>query len=200
MNRFVLTLTFVFAFLTTQRVAAQTAVSPEEQAEWAQIRKIKDVYEQASETGNFDQLEPLLAPGFTAVMVTGEEVKSLKDLKDYNAKMRGLIGEGGTYSMKANYEPGVFFGNTALGFGTTEERVVTNEHKEYNFNSRWTAMVTKADGAWKLARVHVSMDPLQNAFVTTFRERATRLYGMGGIVVGLLFGALLGVQLAKKRV
>ncbi len=199
MNRHAATFLLLGAVLVTRPVSAESSVSPADENEWVQIRKLKDVYEQASQTGKFDALESVLAPNFTAVMVTGEEVKNIQQLKDYNAKMRELIGAGGSYSLKASYEPGVMLGTTALGFGSTDEHVTTSEHHEYHFNSRWTALVTKQDGVWKLLRVHISMDPLQNTFVTTFRGRATQLYGGIGIGIGLLLGALIGRSLARRQ-
>src|SRR5262249_27256636 len=126
--------------------------------------------------------------------------KNLQQLKDYNAKMRHMIGEGGSYTMKAAYEPGVMLGNSALGFGSTEERVVTNEHHEYTFSSRWTALVTKQDGAWELLRVHVSMDPLQNVFVKTFSHRESMLRGEIAGAFGLLIGVVIGYRVRSRKV
>jgi hypothetical protein len=170
---------------------APTARSAEEEAEWVKIRALKSVYEEAVGSNQVEKLRPYVTGNFHAVLVTGAEARSFDDLVKRNQEIHDLIGAGGTYQVKVNYEPGTMFGNLAVANGTAEESVVTGSGKRFEFVSRWLVNLLKEDGAWKLYRLQSTLDPVDNVFVHDTVKYTRLLFGGGGLVMGVLLGFVL---------
>jgi len=171
---------------------AQEPSTPQEEAEHEAIRGLRAVYERAVNDNRVDELEPLLHPEFTGVMMTGREVTSFDEVRSYWRDIRELIGENGRYTTTVRPEWSTLLGDVALARGTTDDVVVTSEGQEFRFQSFWTAVLQKHGGRWTLRRVQGSMDPVSNPFVTEFARRAVV---RTAIVAGLL-GVLLGAGMA----
>ena len=184
-------------FLLGAAIWAQDAetAKPAEEAEWVKIRALKSVYEDALSSNQIEKLRPYIAGNLRAVLVTGAEARSFEDLVKRNQEIHDLIGAGGSYGVKVNYEPGVMFGNLAVVHGTADETVVTGSGKRYEFVSRWLVNLIQEDGAWKLYRLQSTLNPSDNVFVHE-TVKYTRLYFGGG---GLVIGALLGFILRGSR-
>lgn len=157
----------------------------------AELRVIKAAYEEACKTGDPTKLAPYLAKETTGVMVTGEEVVGLDGIKAYWAKIQSLMGPGGTYSPTVNVETTEVFGDVAVSRGTTDDAVRVAGGKELKFNSRWTAVCRRENGAWKIHRMQASLDPIQNVFIATRVTGAKLTFGIGGSVAGFVLGFLL---------
>jgi hypothetical protein len=175
--------------------ASPAPISPEEEAEWVKIRALKSVYEDAVSSNQIEKLKPYVAGNFHGVLVTGAEARSFDDLVKRNQEIHALIGEGGSYHVKVNYEPGTMFGHLAVANGTAEESVVTSSGKRFEFVSHWLVNLIKEDGAWKLYRIQSMLDPVDNVFVHD-TVKYTRLFFGGG---GLLIGAILGFAVRGFR-
>ena len=169
-------------------------------ADRAELLQIKDQYETAVQSGELDKLKSLIAEGYYGVMVTGHETKSFEELKDYWLYILGLMGEGGTYEVEVLPEPALFSGNHAISHGKTRE-TVTASGNSYNFESRWTAVFVKESGAWKVLRLHASMDPIDNVFVHAARKQAAIwsavIAAVAGVTIGCTFVGLLCRRKAK---
>ncbi len=137
----------------------------DEEADHAALRQLVHDYEAAIQKGDPSLLQPYLAPGFTGVMVTGEEVNDYAALDAYWKRIQGLLGDGGKYSVKVNIpEQATIAGDIAFAHGTTEDTAVTSDGKEYKFTGFWTAICARQDGGWKIVRIHGSMDAITNTF------------------------------------
>lgn len=178
--------------------AAQAPTTPQEEAEHDALRRLRVVYENAVNEEKLDLLAPHLHPDFTGVMITGETVAGLDGLKQYWARMKELMGEGGTYTVSVEAEWSTIVGDVAMGRGTTRDVVVT-DRGEYRFGSAWTAVLRKVDGEWKVLRIQGSMDPVTNPFVTTFMKRTAWASGGGGAAAGIALGLVGGLVLARRR-
>jgi hypothetical protein len=170
---------------------AETARPAEEEAEWVKIRALKSVYEDAVSSNQLENLRPYVAGNFHAVLVTGAEARSFDDLVKRNQEVHDLIGAGGTYRVKVNYDPGTMFGNLAVANGTAEETVITSGGKRFEYTSRWMANLIKEEGAWKLYRFQSTLDPVDNVFVQDTVKSTRLLFGGGGLAIGALLGFLL---------
>jgi ketosteroid isomerase-like protein len=184
----------VFCLMMTVMLQPARLGHADEEADRAALRKIRGLYEEVVKTDDLTKLMPYLAEDLTAVTPTGEEIKSPQELQAYFKKVWGMIGKGGTYEVKANLGRTDFYGDIAVSSGTTDEFIRSaagNEFKQLGF---WTAVTRKIDGQWKVIRMHGSMDPLTNSFVTTFHAAELKItkwvYGLGGLIVGLLLGTL----------
>jgi hypothetical protein len=168
-----------------------TAPSPEEEAEWVKIRALKTVYEDAVSSNQIEKLRPYVSRNFNGVLVTGADAHSFDDLVKRNQEIRELIGAGGSYQVKLNYEPGSMFGNLAVANGTSEETVVTGSGKRFEFVSRWLVNLVKEDGTWKLYRFQSTLDPVDNVFVHDTVKYTRLLFGGAGLMIGVLLGFVL---------
>jgi len=58
-------------------------VLADQEADHNALRKIRATYEDALNNKRSDKVKPLLADGFTGVMISGEEIKSFEDLQAF---------------------------------------------------------------------------------------------------------------------
>ncbi|MGH7846755.1 MAG: YybH family protein [Candidatus Binatia bacterium] len=163
----------------------------DEQADHDALRKIKAVYEEAVKSDDLSRLLPHLSENLTAVTPTGEEVKGGQELQAYFKRIWDLIGKGGAYQVKVNVTNTDLYGDIAVSYGTTEEFVKSDAGKEYRFPMLWTAVAKREDNGWKAVRMHGSIDPLGNVFVKTQLNAIKWMYGVGGLIAGLVIGFLL---------
>jgi hypothetical protein len=173
-------------------IMAQSTAAPSvaEEAEWVKIRNIKAIYEEAVNTNQLEKLKPYIAENFRGVMVNGREARSYDDLVKIVADLRALIGAGGSYHVKVNYEPGTMFGDLAVANGTAEESIVTGSGRRFEPTSTWLVNLIKEDGNWKLYRVQATMDPVNNVFVRDTVKYTRIFFGGGGVLVGAILGAI----------
>jgi hypothetical protein len=171
-------------------MAQPPAPSAAEEAEWVKIRNIKAIYEDAVNTYPLEKLKTYVAKNLHGVMVNGREARSYDDLVKIVADLRALIGDGGSYHVKVNYEPGTMFGDLAVANGTAEESIVTGSGRRFETTSTWLVNLIKEDGDWKLYRVQATMDPVNNVFVRDTVKYASILFGGGGVLVGAILGAV----------
>ena len=161
-----------------------------EAAEWMKIREIKAIYEQAVSANQIDKLRPFIASNFHGILVNGQQARSFEELAQRNREIRNLIGSGGSYKVKVNYEPGHMFGGYATAFGTTEETVVTAGGKSFAFSSSWLVNLIKEGDQWKLHRIQASLDPVDNVFVKDAVKYTGMMFGGGGLILGAILGFL----------
>ena len=170
----------------------------DEAADHDALRALKSVYEDSVMKNDLDALAPFLHPNFSGIMLTGERVTSLDELKSYWGKIRGMMGGGGKYTFVIEPEESVLLGEVALAKGTTQDKVVTGGGTEYSFDTAWTAVLQRTGGQWKILRIQGSMDPLTNEFVTSAVGGATTTGALLGGVAGLLLG-LVGALFMRKK-
>jgi ketosteroid isomerase-like protein len=161
-----------------------------EEADRAELRKLRALYEEVVKSDDLTKLMPYLPPSFTAVTPTGEQVKGPSELQAYFKKIWGMIGQGGTYEVKVNLGSTDLYNDIAVSYGTTDEFIKTAEGRQYQFPMLWTAVSRKENGTWKVIRMHGSIDPLTNVFVMTQLNTLKWIYGVGGLIVGLILGIL----------
>lgn len=190
-----------FAMVTGCALLIPEISHADEQEDRAALSKIRGLYEEVVKTDDLSKLMPYLADNMTAVTPTGEEVKSPQELQAYFKKVWEMIGKGGTYEVKANLGRTDFYGDIAVSSGTTDEFIRSSAGNDFKQLGFWTAVTRKTDGQWKVIRMHGSMDPLTNSFVTTFRAAELKItkmiYGLGGLGVGLLVG--FGFYFIRRR-
>lgn len=163
------------------------------------LRAIRESYEQAVNGNKTDPLRTYFGPETTAVMVTGDEVASYEEFSRYFMNIKKMIGEGGSYTVKTSVDKTDIFGDFAIARGTTQDKVVTDENRTFEFASRWTAVCRKSEGNWKLVRLHASMDPLDNSFIKAAHARVGFNSAIVGIVLGLVMGILTTWFFLRRR-
>ena len=191
-------LLITLAQITPDAMAQDAADSDPHAADRAELLRIKADYETAVRSGELETLEPLITEEFYGVMVTGHEVQSFEELQDYWQYIRELLGEDGSYEVEVLPEPAMFDGEYAISHGTTQESVIASG-RTYQFQSIWTALFVKEAGGWRILRLHASMDPITNPFVTAARKQITLMSASFGALGGLAIGGGLMWLIGKRR-
>jgi ketosteroid isomerase-like protein len=163
------------------------------------LRKLRAVYEDAVNNHDLAKLKPMLADGFTGVMISGEEVKSFDDLQAFWEKAWYMLGAGGRYHVKVITDQTDFSGDVGISRGYTEELFHTAAGKDYPVQARWTAITRKQNGEWKVFRVQGSINPLDNAGITEMVKQARIWSGALGAVIGLALGVIIRGLWGKRQ-
>lgn len=183
--------------------AAQQAPTPtpaaNEEADHEALRRLKTAYEEAVRNNRIDALAGYFHADFHGVMVTARAVNSFADVQQYWRDIRGLMGDGGSYTTTVNPERSVILGNVALARGTTDDVVKTSDGHEYRFTTLWTATLQKDGADWKIQSVQGTMDPIGNPFVREFARRTIVRVGSGVGAASLILGALMGAVWQRRR-
>lgn len=86
-------------------------------------------------------------------------------------------------------------GKTAVAWGSSKDHYKLTDGTEFDQDTRWSATVVKKDGKWKVASVHISVDMFDNPILHMAIKKTAiwvgSIAGGGGLVVGLVAGALL---------
>lgn len=190
-------------FLILVAITASATVrtsQADEAADHAALQSLVEEYEAAIQKADPSALKPFLAPEFTGVMVTGEEVKGFEALEAYWTKIQKLLGNGGKYSVKVEIAgPATIVGDFAYAHGTTQDTVVTSAGKQYAFQGMWTAICRRDNDSWKITRIQGSMDAITNAFVTSMLKASAVSSGLTGGAIGFLLGAFALWVLGRRR-
>jgi len=189
----------VFAAFLGFSSAGLAADDPGRAADHDALRRLRAVYEDAVNSNDLAKLKPLLAEGFTGVMISGEEIRSFEDLQAFWKKAWDMLGTGGRYHVKVITDRTDFAGDLGISRGYTEELFHTAAGKDYVVQARWTAVTRKQNGEWKVFRIQGSVDPLNNAAIKDMVTQARILFGAIGAVIGLALGLVIRGLWGRKH-
>jgi hypothetical protein len=75
-----------------------------------------------------------------------------------------------------------FYGNTAVSYGTLNDRFTLRNGQELPLNSRWSSTLEKdASGHWMLTSFHASANIFDNPVAALAARRAGLWAGVGGL-------------------
>jgi hypothetical protein len=197
----------LLAFMPFQPAAAQNAPPPpaataaplpDEEALHQELRGLKKIYEDAVNSGNLAPLAPVFGPQTSGVVATNEEFHTLDEMQQIFDRFKNTLGPGYIYRVTLNPERSLIYGDIAVCRGTSDEYIKSGSGNEFKLQTRWTAVLQRENGQWHLLRSQVSMDPFHNSVSDYFFGSVKKIYGGGGLAIGLLAGVLLG-YLARGR-
>jgi ketosteroid isomerase-like protein len=169
-----------------------------------ELRGVLSVIEGAINSGNYDNMLPVLSEQIRATPINQEFLASRSDVSTYFKKW---FGEGG-YLKKLEFHlvPDAI---TELSmdkswgtvYGTGVEKYVLADGRPYELLTRWTAtMVKEEDGHWRVRSIHIGTNFLDNAILTEAEQAlgTAAIFGLaGGLLVGGVFGWFVGRR--KKK-
>jgi LPXTG-motif cell wall-anchored protein len=91
-------------------------------------------------------------------------------------------------------------GNPSWGlvYGSGVENYQLTDGRKLDMKTRWTATVMKeADGKWRILALHIGTNFYDNPIFAAV-QNSTKYYAAGGLVVGLLLGAL-GLAFFRRK-
>ena len=160
------------------------------------LRALAKRYESAINQGNVSLLKDSVSPTASAVFMTGHELVGIDAMQKYYDEIKQQLGTGSSYSVTLHPDDTEFHGNIAIAHGTSEERVVFGNGKQLSYQSKWTAVLEKKADQWIAIRMHVSIDPIDNPFIT-MKNRVTNWTYAG--VAGLVSALLVWLILRRKK-
>jgi ketosteroid isomerase-like protein len=175
-----------------------SAALPDEEALHQELRGLKKIYEDAVNSGNLAPLAPAFGPQTSGVVATNEEFHTLDEMQQIFDKFKNTLGPAYVYRVTLNPERSLIYGDIAVARGTSDEYVKSNG-REFTLTTRWTAVLRRENGQWHLLRSQVSMDPFHNSVTDFFFASVKKIYGSGGLAIGLVVGLLLGYLFAGRR-
>lgn len=173
----------------------------ERAADHAALREMRDQMARALQARDIDKLSTFLARDFIVTTVDQTPIRKVSDVKPYFDRMFNgpdalLTG------IEVQPEADIltrFFGETSgYCYGKSTDTYHLKSGGTTTMTSRWTAIVVKEDGAWKVAAIHFGTNFLDNP-VLDRAVAASRNFGFGGLLGGLVFGGAAAWFLHKRR-
>jgi len=166
-----------------------------------QLRAILREVEAAMNSGQFDRMLPMLDEHVAATSITQEVMGSRADVSGYFKEWFGPSGYMKSMSMKlvpdalTELSPDRTWG---LVRGAGVEHYEAKDGDQFDFKTRWTAVVTKGqDDRWRLRAIHFGTNHLDNPVLTKVQRVLTR-YGVVGGVAALIVGLLIGIWIGRR--
>lgn len=171
------------------------------QQDHEELRALLRTIAQAISARDFQALATVLDQDFVVTTVDQNRFTSLDAFRSY---WEGLFTGDRALVRKVTIKPTAdeltrfLAQDVGLSSGTSEDTWEFTDGDVRVMKVRWTAVVRKAQGRWRLASAHVGTDLVDNPVLEAAKRWAWRLGGGLGIG-GLVIGALGGVVLRRRR-
>ncbi len=175
-------------------LAAPSFAEPDHEVH-EELRALFVAAQKAVNEDHLADLHPLLTDDFQATTITQEVITGRDGVDKYFATWFGP--DKYMKSMKFELEadeltdlsPDKSWG---LVRGGGHEKYTANEGYDFDFSSRWTAVVERGDdGKWRIRAIHMGTNQLDNPVLTRVKSTLFRYGAIGAVVTGLV-GGLLG--------
>ncbi len=184
--------------LMTALAAVEAATDDNRTADHAALRALLARAVAALNSGDPVRLGDCLAPAFDLTFADQHRLGSIAELTAYAARLRSEHGITAITFAPVSDGPARFLGaDVAIATGTSHDSFAGGG-APLVLDSRWTATLQRGADGWRIATLHIGVDLMDNAILTTIR-RTVALYALGAAVATLLAGVLLGRWLARRR-
>jgi len=187
-------------FLALTFIATDSALAEERQADHDALRAMLSTATEALNSQNFDLVQPLLHENFTIITVDNQKFTTLDEFRTYwNGLFTGDIPLLQRIEVNAVTDDLTTFLDESTGVvhGTSLDTYHFSDVGVREMPTRWTAVVQKADGEWKLVKVHFSANLLDNPVLDAAKASTMKLAGLA-LLGGIFLGAVI-VYLIKRR-
>jgi len=89
-------------------------------------------------------------------------------------------------------------GESGMAHGTSNDRFVLTDGRDFTIHSVWSATVVKQDGAWKIASFHASADIFDNPIMWIAVRQTATWSAIAGVLGGLGMGLLIAWLLRRR--
>ena len=149
----------------------------------------------AINSGQYDKMLPYLTPDVEITSITQEVMSSRDDVAKYFVEWFGPAGYMKSMSMKLDADkltelsPDKSWG---LVRGKAVEHYEAKDGDQFDFATRWTAVLTRSDdGKWRLRAIHFGTNHLDNPVLTKVSRTLLRyvyIASAGFLALGLALG------------
>ena len=182
-------------------LAAGAAAAEDRAADHDALRALAARVTAAINAQDFDTLQGLFTTPFAFTTSEQKTVTTAAELEAYYQRLfldtdAPLV----RLRMQAQPEALTQFVAEDVGYcyGTAEEEYVLRSGRTVQLTSRWTALVVREEGEWKVATVHIGINFLDNPVLARVTDGARRTATVAG-AVGLVLGAVAVLLFRRKR-
>lgn len=156
-----------------------------------QLRVLLDAMEAGVNKLDIEALLKLAQPDVVITWQNAEVSRGQEQVRAYyNRMVKGgapIVRSLGTKATLGG--PAVFYGDTAVAYGTMVDRYELADGLDFTLNADWSTTVVKVDGQWKVAALHFSTNLFDNALLNAAKRVAWYAAG-GAFLLGVLLTGL----------
>lgn len=165
------------------------------------LRALRRTLVEAVSSKKLDLLKPVVDTDFVVITVDNQKLVGLDQFRDYWTRLfegDAPILNGIAAEAEAD-APTEFLGeDVGVTQGTSQSTFDFRTVGKRELPVRWTAIVRKVDGRWKLSKLHLSGNINDNPMVDATKTLGNLKAG-GGFAVGLVAGVLFGWFLFRRK-
>ena len=184
----------VALFTLVARGADTPAKDDKEDPVHAELRLVRDDLIKGVNENNRDVLLKHLHPNVTVTWMNGEVSRGPDEVKAYYDKMMSgpnKIVESITIKPEATRLSDIY-GDTAFVYGTSNDHFKLTSGLEFDVESKWSSVLVKQDGKWKVADFHASANMFDNPLLNAAKKTA-----MWSAIISAVVGIGIGFLAAK---
>jgi uncharacterized protein (TIGR02246 family) len=161
-----------------------------------QLRALLRTVTQAINDKDLKALGPVMLPDVSITTVDQQRFRGLPEFERYwSALFSGERAAIRKVTLNPTADDLTHFldESTGLAYGTSTDTWAFTDGDVRTMTVRWTAALRKADGAWKVAALHVGTNLLDNPVLAAVKATAWKVaaaLGVGGLAIGFLAGRL----------
>jgi len=199
-RRLVCVLALILGLSGTVPALAQE-LEGERAADHAALRAMRDEMGRALQARDVEKLASFLAREFVVTTVDQTPITKAGDFKPYLDRMFNgpdALLTGIEVRPEADILTRFLSDTAGYCYGKSTDTYHLKSGGVTTMTSRWTALLVKEDGAWKVAAIHFGTNFLDNPVLDRSMVYGRNL-GIGGLLVGLLLGGVAVWMLKKRR-
>jgi len=182
--------------------AAAFAAEEPDHAIHEELRALLGGMQQAINTGKYENLAPYFHEKLRVTTINQETLSARAGITSYFNTWFGPGGYLKSVDMKLNADALTeLYADKTMGVvrGSGEESYILADGRHFDMRTRWTATVIKdVDGKWRILALHIGTNFLDNPILAK-AEGALVTFTVGGVIGGLLLGALFGYLMWGRR-
>jgi ketosteroid isomerase-like protein len=154
----------------------------------------------------YEDLNRYLNPECSLTFIDQGVVHNIEEIKAYFDKWLapGTIYKNVQFAPKVDREAIFITPDTVFATGVSDDLYTfKDESPSATMPSRWTAVLAKRDGNWKLATLHVGISPSDNLVLTATKNAVGRTSLISGLVAGivaLICGLFIGTKIKRQKI
>ncbi len=144
--------------------------------------------EQGLSNSNLDNILPLLDNEVVVTFINSEVTVGPQQTQQYFNKVVGGVNPLlQSYSTKAAVTaPAIFYGDTAVAHGTTQDRYEMMNGSTINVDTNWTTTLVKKNQEWKVVALHFSANLFDNPFTAKAQSLNWLFAGISAVLTFLV--------------
>ena len=159
-----------------------------------ELRAVRDGLLAGMNSGDIDAQLAFLHPNVVVTWHNAEVSRGREGVKKYLDRMlhgSPKVVEKFGADVKVDELSILYGGDTAIAFGSAQERFTMAGGKQFDFTGRWSATLVKDGGKWLVANLHTSDNIFDNPLLNQVKAALPPIAG-GLLLVGALGGWIIG--------